>query len=113
MFFKVITGIVLLSAIVSCDDHGHGHSHGGDSSKIFDNILDHLNTTLKSGDGHRLVSIPNLEKLLQDLNFRACTGVQESSERCNLVSKLNIALNYFINKSFCQHKKKKRKMVVS
>ena len=85
MFLRILTGILLVCAIINCKDT-HEHGHGGDSLKVFDDILDHLNTTLKSGDGHRLVSRSNLEKLLTDLNFKTCTGVDESSDRCNLVS---------------------------
>ena len=81
-FLRFFTGILLISAIGNCEEDGHSH---GDSLKVFENILDHLNTTLVSTDGHRLISRANLEKLLQDLNFKKCT-TGENSSSCNLVS---------------------------
>ena len=86
MLLRFLTLVLLFSALCKCEDNGHDHhEHGHGEENVFEKILDHINTTLKSADGHRLINRANLEKLLTDLNFRNCTD-EETSSTCNLVS---------------------------
>jgi hypothetical protein len=84
LYYKFAILVTLFVVLVSTEEDDHDH-HDHSSGDIFEEIFEHLNTTLKDSEGHSLLSVGDFEKLHEDLNFRTC-GANEESNSCNLVS---------------------------
>ena len=79
--YKFVALVILLILVSTEDDHDHDHD---DDHSVVHEIFEHLNTTLKDGEGHSLLSVSDFDKLFKELNFRKC-GTNEESNSCNLV----------------------------